>query len=80
MIEHVMRKSSYKILGGRFFYVLILIDEYSRYIVHYILLISMDTSSFKSRVTAAIENIRTDSIAKTMIQSENDISCGNRYI
>ena len=64
-----------KILG-RFFYLLIFIDEYSRYIVHHSLLISMDADSVSNEAQIAIDNLRKDSIAEPVIQSDN----GSSYI
>ena len=52
-------------IAGRFFYLIIFIDEYSRYIVHHSLLISMDAGSVSMEALSAIENLRKDSICRT---------------
>ena len=62
-----------KILG-RFFYLIIFIDEYSRYIVHHNLLTSMDADSVSLEAQAAIEKLREDSVAEPVIQSDNGSS------
>ena len=62
-----------KILG-RFFYLLIFIDEYSRYIVHHALLTSMDADSVSTEAQSAIEKLRKDSLAEPIIQSDNGSS------
>lgn len=56
---------------GRFFYLLIFIDEYSRYIVHHALLTSMDADSVSFEAQAAIDRLRKDSLAEPVIQSDN---------
>jgi putative transposase len=61
-------------IRGRFFYLLIFIDEYSRYIVHHALLTSMDADSVSLEAQIAIENLRRDSIAEPVIQSDNGSS------
>ena len=61
-------------ITGRFFYLIIFIDEYSRYIVHHSLLISMDAGSVSMEALSAIENLRKDSIAEPIIQSDNGSS------
>ena len=61
-------------IRGRFFYLLIFIDEYSRYIVHHALLISMDAGSVSLEAQAAIDILRRDSIAEPVIQSDNGSS------
>ena len=61
---------------GRFFYLIIFIDEYSRYIVHYALLTSMDADSVSTEAQAAIDRLRKGSIAEPVIQSDN----GSSYI
>ena len=58
-------------IRGRFFYLLILIDEYSRYIVHHALLTSMDADSVSLEAQAAIDMLRRDSLAEPIIQSDN---------
>ncbi len=55
----------------RFFYLIIFIDEYSRYIVHHALLTSMDSNSVNLEAQKAIEILRTDSLALPEIQSDN---------
>ena len=59
-------------IQGRFFYLIIFIDEYSRYIVHHNLLISMDADSVSLEAQAAIEKIRKDSVAEPLIQGITD--------
>ena len=61
-------------ISGRFFYLLIFIDEYSRCIVHHALLTSMDGDSVSLEAQAAIEKLRKDSIAEPVIQSDNGSS------
>ena len=61
-------------IGGRFFYLLIFIDEYSRYIVHHALLISMDAGSVSLEAQTAIERLRKESLAEPVIQSDNGSS------
>ena len=61
-------------IQGRFFYLLIFIDEYSRYIVHHSLLVSMDADSVSLEAQTAIEKLRKDSIAEPTIQSDNGSS------
>ena len=58
-------------MRGRFFYLIIFIDEYSRYIVHHNLLTAMDADSVAMEALAAIDKLRKDSIAETIIQSDN---------
>jgi len=55
----------------RFFYLVIFIDEYSRYIVHHALMASMDSDSISFEAQKAIEKLRKDSIASPVIQSDN---------
>ena len=55
----------------RFFYLIIFIDEYSRYIVHRALMTSMDSNSVSLEAQIAIENLRKDSLAFPEIQSDN---------
>ncbi len=55
-------------IQGRSFYLLIFIDEYSRYIVHHSLLTSMDAGSVSLEAQAAIEKIRRDSLAELLKQ------------
>ena len=55
----------------RFFYLIIFIDEYSRYIVHHALMTSMDSNSVSLEAQKAIENLRRDSLALPVIQSDN---------
>ena len=58
-------------LSGRFFYLLIFIDVYSRYIVHHRLLASMDGNSVGNEAQTAIDILRKDSSAVPVIQSDN---------
>ena len=55
----------------RFFFLLIFIDVYSRYIVHHRLLPSMDGDSVSGEAQIAIEKLRKDSNAEPVIQSDN---------
>ena len=61
-------------IHGRFFYLIIFIDEYSRCIVHHNLLTSMDADSVSLEAQAAIEKLRKDSVAEPVIQSDNGSS------
>ncbi len=61
-------------INGRFFYLLIFIDEYSRYIVHHSLLTSMDADSVSFEAQMAIDILRKDSLAEPVIQSDNGSS------
>ena len=61
-------------IRGRFFYLIIFIDEYSRYIVHHNLLAAMDADSVSLEAQAAIDKLRKDSIAEPVIQSDNGSS------
>ena len=61
-------------IRGRFFYLVIFIDEYSRYIVHHSLLTSMDADSVSPEAQISIEKLRKDSIALPTIQSDNGSS------
>ncbi len=61
-------------IRNRFFYPVIFIDEYSRYIVHHNLLTSMDGDSVSMEAQAGIEKLRKDSIAEPVIQSDNGSS------
>ena len=63
-------------IRGRFFYLIIFIDECSRYIVHHALLTSMDADSVSLEAQAAIDILRRDSLAVPVIQSDN----GSSYI
>ena len=51
-----------------------LIDEYSKYIVHHSLLITMDADSVSMEAQTAIDKLRKDSIAEPVIQSDNGSS------
>ena len=53
---------------------MIFIDEYSRYIGHHNLLSPMDADSASLGAQAAIEKLRKDSIAESIIQSDNGSS------
>ena len=57
---------------GRFFYLIIFIDEYSRYIVHYSLLRAIDADSVSLEAQAAIDRLRKDSIAEPLKQGIMD--------
>ncbi len=61
-------------IRDRFFYLIIFIDEYSRYIVHYSLLRAIDADSVSMEAQAAIDRLRKDSIAEPVIQSDNGSS------
>ena len=61
-------------ISGRFFYLIIFIDEYSRYIVHHNLLTSMDADSVSLEAQVAIDRLRRDSISEPVIQSDNGSS------
>ncbi|QRF75042.1 putative transposase OrfB [Thermoplasmatales archaeon] len=61
-------------INGRFFYLLIFIDKYSRYIVHHSLLKSMDADSASLEAQNAIDNMRKESLAEPVIQSDNGSS------
>ncbi len=61
-------------IAGRFFYLIIFIDEYSRYIVYHSLLITMSADSVSLEALGAIEKLRKDSIAEPIIQSDNGSS------
>ena len=50
-------------IRNRFFYLVIFIDEYSRYIVHHNLLTSMDGDSVSMEAQTGIEKLRKESIA-----------------
>ena len=56
----------------RFFYLIIFIDEYSRYIVHYSLLRAIDADSVSLEAQAAIDRLRKDSIAEPLKQGIMD--------
>ncbi|MCL4448038.1 MAG: integrase core domain-containing protein [Thermoplasmatales archaeon] len=58
-------------IKDRFFYLIIFIDEYSRYITHHSLMTSMDSDSVSIEAQKAIENLRRDSLAIPIIQSDN---------
>ena len=53
-------------IRDRFFYLIIFIDEYSRYIVHYSLLTVMDANSVSLEALDAIDRLRKDSIAEPL--------------
>ena len=61
-------------IQGRFFYLIIFIDEYSRYIVRHSLLTTMDADSVSLEAQTAIGKLRKDSIAEPVIQSGNGSS------
>ena len=64
----------YVMVIERFYYLIIFIDVYSRYIVHYKLMISKDGDSVSMEAQAGIEKLRKDSIAEPTIQSDNGSS------
>ena len=47
----------------RFFYLIIFIEEYSRYITHHALMTSMDSNSVSLEAQKAVEYLRRDSLA-----------------
>jgi putative transposase len=61
-------------IQGRFFYLIIFIDEYSRYIVHHSLLTTMDADSVSLEAQTAIDRLRKDSLSLPVIQSDNGSS------
>ena len=61
-------------IQGRFFYLIIFIDEYSRCIVHHNLLTTMDADSVSLEAQAAVDERRKDSIAEPVIQLDNGSS------
>ena len=61
-------------IRDRFFYLIIFIDEYSRYIVHHALLTTMDADSVSLEAQTAIDKLRKSSIAVPIIQSDNGSS------
>ena len=61
-------------IAGRFFYLIIFIDEYSRYIVHHSLLITMDGDSVSLEAQSAIDILRKGSLAEPVIQRDNGSS------
>jgi transposase InsO family protein len=61
-------------IDGRFFYLIIFIDEYSRYIVHHALLTTMDADSVSLEAQTAIDKLRRDSLGLPVIQSDNGSS------
>ena len=61
-------------IRDRFFYLIILIDEYSRYIVHHALLTTMDAASVSLEAQTALAKLRKSSIAVPIIQSDNGSS------
>ena len=58
----------------RFFYLIIFIDKYSRYIVHHSIPTTMDADSVSLEAQAAIDRLRKDSIAEPVTQSDNGSS------
>ena len=58
-------------IHGRFFYLLVFIDEYSRYIVHPFFLELMDAESVRMEAQVAIEILRKDSLATPVIRADN---------
>ena len=61
-------------IRDRFFYLIIFIDEYSRYIVHHALLTTMAADSVSLEAQTAIDKLRKSSIAVPIIQSDNGSS------
>ena len=61
-------------IQGRFFYLIIFIDEYSRYIVHSSLLTTLDADSVSLDAQAAIDKLRKDSIAEPFNPGDNGSS------
>ena len=59
-------------IGERFFYLIIFIDEYSRYIVHHNLLTTLDADSVSLEAQTAIDKLRKDSIAEPLKQGIMD--------
>ena len=59
-------------IGGRFFYLIIFIDEYSRYIVRHSLLTTMDADSVSLEAQTSIDNLRKDSVAEPLKQGIMD--------
>ena len=55
----------------RFLCLLIFIDENFRYIVHNFILTAMDADSVSKEALAAIDKLRKDSIAESVILSDN---------
>ena len=61
-------------IQGRFFYLILFIDEHSSYIVHHNLLTAMNADSVSMEAQAAIDRLRKDSVAEPVIQSDNGSS------
>ena len=59
-------------IRGRFFYLLIFIDEYSRYIKHRALLTSKDADSVSLEAQAAINILTRDSLAEPLKRGTTD--------
>ncbi|MCL4341576.1 MAG: hypothetical protein M1431_05740 [Candidatus Thermoplasmatota archaeon] len=59
-------------IRDRFFYLIIFIDEYSRYIVHHNLLTTLDADSVSLEAQTAIDKLRKDSIAEPLKQGIMD--------
>ena len=53
-------------IHGRFFYLRVFKDEYSRYIVHPFFVESMDAESVSMEAQVAIEILRKDSLASSV--------------
>jgi hypothetical protein len=66
VIAYLSPSTVYRILKKHDF-----IDEYSRYIVHHALLISMDADSVSLEAQIAIKTLRKSSLAEPVIQSDN---------
>ena len=58
-------------IKSRFFYLIIFIDEYSRYIAHHAVMTSMDSNSVSMEAQRAIEDLKRDSLTSPEIQSDN---------
>ena len=59
---------------GRFFYLIVFIDVFSRYITYHALLRPMDADSAGLEAQKAIETLRKDSLAETIIRADNGSS------
>lgn len=67
-------------IGGDQFYLLNFIDEYSRYLVHWELLSSMDGHSISIAAQAALESLELDSGGKVKVQPIIRSDNGSGYI
>ena len=64
----------YAKIKDRFFYLIIFIDGYSRFIVNHNLLTTMNADSVILETQSAIGKVRKDSLARPVIQSDNGSS------